>query len=607
MSALAPRALDLDLSRYGSGRCFALLHRPVGPARGIVVFAHPFAEELNKSRRMVALQARALAGQGLWVLCPDLHGCGDSPADLVDADWDGWITQLAACAAWLRGAAGGDAAGPLWWWGLRHGALLAAAAARQAEPAGGFLFWQPPAQGKPLLQQFLRLRVAAQMVSGDHRGVLAELKAGLQAGQAQQIAGYTLPAAVANGLDAATLAPPEAADGRGAQVLWFELSSATAAPAQADGSATEPPGQPGPPQPLPASRPVIARWQQAGHAVQATVLPGPAFWATTEIETADALVDASTAALVQRLGPAMAATTPAPASTADASEQPLVFDCRGEALVGVLHRPTAGVPAQPVGVVVVVGGPQYRVGSHRQFVHLARTLAAAGHPVLRFDVRGMGDSSGTPAGFEQQDDDVDAAVAALHAAVPELQRTVLWGLCDGASAALMYLQRRRDERIGGLALANPWVRSAATQARTLVRHYYWDRLRQRSFWLKLLRGGVAGKALADLRGNLRAAGQGGAEATGGGTAMAFQARMALGWMQARQPLLLLVSGQDYTAREFLDACGTQPEWRGALDRPNLSRHDLPEADHTFSGPGDKDAAAQATLAWLRRCFTAGTP
>lgn len=603
--ALAPQALALDLSRHGSDRCFALLYRPAGPSRGIVVFAHPFAEELNKSRRMAALQARALAAQGLWVLCPDLHGCGDSPADLADATWDGWVTQLAACAAWLRDVAGGDAAGPLWWWGLRHGALLAAAAAPRAESAAGFLLWQPPAQGKALLQQFLRLRVAAQMVHGDHRGVLAELKAGLQAGQAQQIAGYSLPAAVANGLDAAALLPPDVAGDRGAEVLWFELSSATAAPGAADGSAAgsaESAGQPGPPQPLPASRPAIARWQQAGHVVQATVLPGPAFWSTTEIETAESLIDASTAALVQRLGPPAASAPVArlPAISVELPEQPLVFDCRGESLVGVLHRPAAGAVSRSVGVVIVVGGPQYRVGSHRQFVHLARTLAAARYPVLRFDVRGMGDSSGTPAGFEDQDQDIAAAVDALHAAIPGLQRTVLWGLCDGASAALMYLQRSADVRIGGLAMANPWVRSAATQARTIVRHYYWDRLRQRSFWLKLLRGGVAGKALADLRGNLRAASQDGGGSKASATVMPYQARMALAWMQAEQPLLLLISGQDYTAREFLDACGAQPEWRGALDRPRLSRHDLADADHTFSGPGDKDAAAQATLAWLQR-------
>ena len=71
-------------------------------------------------------------------------------------------------------------------------------------------------------------------------------------------------------------------------------------------------------------------------------------------------------------------------------EQAFTFDCDGESLLGLLHRPAADAPAdaEQTGVVIIVGGPQYRAGSHRQFVHLARALAGAGHPVLRFDVRG---------------------------------------------------------------------------------------------------------------------------------------------------------------------------------------------------------------------------
>jgi alpha/beta superfamily hydrolase len=45
-------------------------------------------------------------------------------------------------------------------------------------------------------------------------------------------------------------------------------------------------------------------------------------------------------------------------------------------------------------VLVIVGGPQYRAGSHRQFTLLARSLAEQGFAVLRFDYRGMGDSTG---------------------------------------------------------------------------------------------------------------------------------------------------------------------------------------------------------------------
>jgi len=66
-------------------------------------------------------------------------------------------------------------------------------------------------------------------------------------------------------------------------------------------------------------------------------------------------------------------------------------------------------------VLIIVGGPQYRVGSHRQFVLLARHLAAQGIPVMRFDVRGMGDSKGKPRNFGQLDDDLRAATDCFFA------------------------------------------------------------------------------------------------------------------------------------------------------------------------------------------------
>ncbi len=181
-------------------------------------------------------------------------------------------------------------------------------------------------------------------------------------------------------------------------------------------------------------------------------------------------------------------------------ETGIVFDCAGERLVGV-----ASLPAQPrmLGLVIVVGGPQYRAGSHRQFVLLARRVAAAGYAVLRFDYRGMGDSSGDLRSFEAVDADIGAAIGALRAAAPGVQRIAIWGLCDAASAALLYVDRQpAGEPLAGLCLVNPWVRSAATLARTHVKHYYWARLRQREFWAKLLTGQVAGRALSELRRNL---------------------------------------------------------------------------------------------------------
>ncbi|HMC14226.1 MAG TPA: hydrolase 1, exosortase A system-associated [Albitalea sp.] len=281
----------------------------------------------------------------------------------------------------------------------------------------------------------------------------------------------------------------------------------------------------------------------------------------------------------------------------------LVFECAGDTLVGVLSKPTAPLATA---VVVVVGGPQYRAGSHRQFVLLAHALAQAGFPVLRFDVRGMGDSSGVARSFESIGDDIGCALAALHQAMPGIERVVLWGLCDGASAALMYVETNRDARVAGLCLVNPWVRSEASLARTQVKHYYTQRLMQREFWLKLLRGGVGAQALRSLAGSVRRAVRSTARAsrgTDGGLAtgvVAYQHRMAVAWQGFGGPVLLLLSGDDYTAKEFLEFIAVDPAWRGALARAGVQRQDLAGADHTFSNPTSREQAEAATLAWLSR-------
>lgn len=283
---------------------------------------------------------------------------------------------------------------------------------------------------------------------------------------------------------------------------------------------------------------------------------------------------------------------------ADPAVQAFTFGCGGETLVGLLHRAAAGHVGETA-VLVVVGGPQYRAGSHRQFVQLARHLSGAGFPVMRFDVRGMGDSSGGLRGFEQIDDDIAAALDAMLQRQPQIKRVVLWGLCDGASAALLYLHGRDDARIQGLCLLNPWVRSEASLARTEIRHYYAQRLLQRAFWLKLLRGQVAGAALRGLWHSLRRSLQEPPPSAIAGTAARpYQERMAMAWHRGSRPVLLVLSGQDYTAREFEDSVARDPFWQGALERAGVQRLDVAAADHTFSTTAASETMEQATASWL---------
>jgi uncharacterized protein len=273
------------------------------------------------------------------------------------------------------------------------------------------------------------------------------------------------------------------------------------------------------------------------------------------------------------------------------AERALTFDCQGNALFAILTEPA--LPSE-TGVVVVVGGPQYRVGSHRQFVLLARAIAQQGFAVLRFDVRGMGDSAGTPGGFEAVTQDIRSAVDALAAQVPRIKQVVLWGLCDGASAALLYADSARDPRICGLSLLNPWVRTADSLARVQLRHYYWRRLAERAFWTKLLSGRVGLAAWHGLMANLRARRPG--EPV---TDMPYQYRMARTWAAFEGAILLVLSGNDFTAKEFIDATRSEPAWSRALQHARLHRHDLPDADHTFTASAWRERVEQLTIAWLK--------
>jgi exosortase A-associated hydrolase 1/exosortase A-associated hydrolase 2 len=619
----APLAFFLVPDDGRGGQRFCLYHPPLGPVvRGGVSYLAPLAEEMNKSRRMAAMQARALAGAGYAVLQMDLLGCGDSSGDFGDASWADWIADVECGLRWLRAqldalpvASAATAANPapLWLWGLRAGCLLAAEVTRRAATPPNLLFWQPAASGKTVLQQFLRLRLAGDLLASRAQGAMAALRDELAAGRAVEVAGYRLAPALASGLGAATLEPPalmsaaaSAATSTTAshRLAWLELSMQPAAGLS-----------------LPAAS-LLARWREAGSVASGGVVPGPAFWQTAEIELAPELPGASLAALEEGAGRVhpMAATgaaiaTPhAAAARGDTSAGPCletaaVFACAGDSLIGVLALPAAPLAPAATGVLIVVGGPQVRAGSHRQFVLLARALAGAGYATLRFDLRGMGDSSGEPRGFEHLAVEVAAGARALRDRVPAITRVVLWGLCDGASAALLGLP---ETGIAGLVLVNPWVRTEAGQARTALRHYYPQRLRQADFWAKLLRGRVARGAVA---GALRSARRAWAAPASSGeassaTALAtsptaddvadYTRRMASAWRRFPGPLLLLLSGRDHTAQEFIDHATRDPAWAGLLQRPGVERHDLPEADHTLSAAADEARATTLTIAWLRQ-------
>jgi exosortase A-associated hydrolase 1 len=227
---------------------------------------------------------------------------------------------------------------------------------------------------------------------------------------------------------------------------------------------------------------------------------------------------------------------------------------------------------------------------------------------MRFDYRGMGDSSGAPRSFDTVDDDIRCAVDNFFVQVPSLREVVIWGLCDAASAALIYAAS--DHRIAGLILLNPWLRSEAGLARVYLRHYYLKRLLDPELWSKLSHGKF------DLRGSISSVWQNFRSALGSELqknghsdvvverlphktqSIPFADRMLRGLERFAGPVLLILSGNDLTAAEFKQTTQDSLRWRELLARSQVSHCELLDANHTFSQALWRDQVASWTAEWV---------
>lgn len=117
-------------------------------------------------------------------------------------------------------------------------------------------------------------------------------------------------------------------------------------------------------------------------------------------------------------------------------EKIAIFGERGS-LVGIVSEPENGLKSNGSPAVVLLNsGLLHRVGPNRLYVKIARGLAAAGIPALRFDLSGIGDSQRT--GNLSQE---ESAIRDVKLAMDFLSQTrgiqsfILTGICSGADNA----------------------------------------------------------------------------------------------------------------------------------------------------------------------------
>lgn len=269
-----PQAFFLSAESHSprEGQRFCLFHPPVGTPLGRVLYLHPFAEELNTTRRVVAKQARALAAAGYAVLQIDLNGCGDSTGDFADATWTTWLEDARLAHGWLSQSA----SGPLWLWGMRSGALLATDLLNSLSEPAHLLLWQPAVTGQHVLQQFARLHAASQWLGAGKADEQSPTQR-LALGQPVDIAGYTISPELAAGMSQARLQPPS--NGAVGRLVWMDIVK------QANAASS------------PSSEREILVWQKAGWQTECKAVTAPSFWQTVSTEDAPALIHATLAAM----------------------------------------------------------------------------------------------------------------------------------------------------------------------------------------------------------------------------------------------------------------------------------------------------------------------
>jgi exosortase A-associated hydrolase 1 len=256
----------------------------------------------------------------------------------------------------------------------------------------------------------------------------------------------------------------------------------------------------------------------------------------------------------------------------------LTFACEGAMLAATLDEAPG-----TTGLLIVSGGNEVRSGAHRGMAMLAQRVAEAGHPVFRFDRRGIGDSEGANGSYTSSSPDIAAAIAAFREAAPQVTRIVAFGNCDAASALLLHQPLALD----ALILANPWTyeddgeeetEEPALPPASAIRARYLARLKDPKSLLRLLKGEInIGKLFRGLSA-LKQAPQPPAPDSLADRLDSVIAELAC-------PATILLATGDRTAQAFMDALA--PSLAFIEANPSTVRIEkLASPSHSFAG---KDA------------------
>lgn len=268
---------------------------------------------------------------------------------------------------------------------------------------------------------------------------------------------------------------------------------------------------------------------------------------------------------------------------------PCAFSYRNDTLMGMVH---SGAPdhLSSTGLVILNGGPQYRIGPHRQYLRLARKASEIGMSCFRFDWAGEGDSEGIKTDIQERGEQLKAAIQAFKTAEPHVKNIIFYGLCEGASIAL--LNHPDIDQCVGIILANPWIDDDKIQAQSQLKNYYGRRLFSKAFWQRVFKGEWKWKNSTRTASQTLK------------TSLASQGDQSLSHAMAKAaatcPSILYISSEfDDTRQAFDHALNKDPLWQKARQAGQWQDVYIEGSDHIFSTTQSHAQLEEACINYLK--------
>ena len=263
--------------------------------------------------------------------------------------------------------------------------------------------------------------------------------------------------------------------------------------------------------------------------------------------------------------------------------------CEGETLAASLDSGT-----EATGLLIVSGGNEIRAGAHGGMAQLAGRVSEQGFPVLRYDRRGIGESSGENREFLGSADEIAAATQFLRQKQPRVNKIIGFGNCEAATALAFF---GPAAGIDGYLLANPWVIEASGEpdsekplpSSAAIRSRYWDRIKNPRTIFDLLSGKI------DFRKLLKGLKQ--ASRVEENSAISIQLRDALPRLDGNSQILL--AKRDTTARAFL-AAWNSPDFATLRASTSITLETLDSASHSFADEPARDWLTDKLMEALRQ-------